>query len=155
VWFDFVVPGPDERSWLRSKYPESWPAYDPIWDNITKAWQDADIGNDFAAHGTAIVTFCNMCQVVLCGGTPAKNTATTLQCDGKKFIFCSQPCRWIFEKEKERYFDHKDVVKRVLAGEAPGNLLALVNHSFGLSHESRGRDALRGDYPWMNREKVR
>jgi toluene monooxygenase system protein A len=30
VWFDLVVPSPDERAWLRQKYPRSWPAIDPI-----------------------------------------------------------------------------------------------------------------------------
>src|SRR5262249_25963283 len=31
VWFDLVVPGPDERAWLREKYPRSWEALDPVW----------------------------------------------------------------------------------------------------------------------------
>src|SRR5258706_2120885 len=126
VWFDFVVPGPKDREWLRSKYPRTWDMYEPVWQTITKRWEESDVGNEFAVHGSAIVTFCDLCQLVLCGGTPRKNTAPTLTYQGKKYIFCSEPCRWIFEKEPGRYASHKDVVKRVLAGEAPANLLAML-----------------------------
>jgi toluene monooxygenase system protein A len=153
VWFDFVVPSPAERDWLRSKYPRTWGSYDPIWQNVTERWEESDVGNDFAVHGTAIVTFCDLCQLVLCGGSPTYNTAETLVHAGKKYIFCSKPCRWIFEKEPERYAGHKDVVKRVLAGEAPANLIAMLTRYFGLSFETWGKDATGGDYPWMNRRK--
>src|SRR5262249_22442878 len=68
VWFDFVVPGPAERAWLARKYPRSWEQLEPIWQQIAHRWQQADPGNDFAVHGTAIVSFCDLCQLVLCGG---------------------------------------------------------------------------------------
>jgi hypothetical protein len=45
------------------------------------------------------------------------------------------------------------VVKRVLAGEAPGNLIALVQQYFGLSYETWGKDAFRGVYPWLHRDR--
>jgi toluene monooxygenase system protein A len=152
VWFDFVAVGPRERSWLRHKYPRTWPAFEPIWARIQEGWQNADPGNDFAVHGSAIVTFCNLCQIVLCGGSPEKNTANTLTFEGKKYIFCSEPCRWIFEQETARYAGHKDVVKRVLAGEAPANLVAMLRRYFGLEHATWGRDAFGGVYPWLERE---
>lgn len=151
VWFDLVVPGPDERRWLRQHYPASWDELDPIWERIGARWQQTDPGNDFGVHGTAIIGFCNLCQLVLCNGTPAKNGATTLQKDGQKYIFCSEPCRWIFEQEQSRYAEHKDIVKRVLAGEAPANLVAMLRSYFGLSFDTWGKDAYGGQYPWMAR----
>jgi toluene monooxygenase system protein A len=151
VWFDLVVPGPRERAWLGQKYPRSWDEIDPIWERISEKWREADPGNDFAVHGTAIVGFCDLCQLVLCGGTPKRNTAITLDRDGRRYIFCSDPCRWLFEQEPERYAAHKDVVKRVLAGEAPANLIALVQRYFGLRYETWGKDAFGGEYPWLER----
>jgi toluene monooxygenase system protein A len=151
VWFDFVLPGPDERAWLQSKYPGSWPAFDPIWQRITARWKATDPGNDFAVHGSAIVSFCDLCQLVLCAGTPAANSAVTVLHGGRKYVFCSEPCRWIFEQEPERYAAHKDVVKRVLAGEAPANLIALVRGYFGLDFADWGRDVRGGDYPFVKR----
>jgi toluene monooxygenase system protein A len=155
VWFDFVLPGPAERAWLRSKYPSSWGMFDPIWQHVGDRWQKSDPGNEFAVHGTAIVGFCNLCQLVLCGGSPKRNTATTLTYRDKKYIFCSEPCRWIFEREPERYADHDDVVKRVLHGEAPSNLLAIVTRYFGLRQDTWGKDLYGGRYPWMDPEDER
>jgi toluene monooxygenase system protein A len=155
VWFDFVVPSPKERAWLRAKYPRSWDDFEPIWTRIEERWRKADVGNDFAVHGTAIVTFCDLCQLVLCGGTPRRNTATTLVHDGRKYVFCSAPCRWIFEREPLKYAPHKDVVKRVLAGEAPANLVAMLRSYFGLDHDTWGRDAFGGDYAWLGRREAR
>jgi toluene monooxygenase system protein A len=153
VWFNFVVPGPRERAWLRHKYPQSWEGFDRIWKRIAERWQESDPGNDFAVHGTALVTFCSLCQIVLCGGTPQKNSATMLDRAGRRYVFCSEPCRWIFEREPERYAAHKDVVARVLAGEAPANLITLVQQYFGLHHDSWGKDAFRGEYPWLERAR--
>lgn len=151
VWFDFVVPSPQERRWLRHKYPSSWDSIDPIWERINERWAQSNPENDFGVHGTAIVSFCDLCQFVLCEGTPLKNSAIVHERDGKKYIFCSQPCLWMFEKEPERYADHKDVVKRVLAGEAPANVIALIQEYFDLNFGTWGKDVYGGKYPWIKR----
>ncbi|HEY2509674.1 MAG TPA: hypothetical protein VGI39_02340 [Polyangiaceae bacterium] len=151
VWFDFVVPGPMERAWLRRKYPRTWPEFEPVWNQISRRWAESDPGNDFAVHGAAIVGFCDLCQLVLCGGSPRANAATTLVHAGRKHIFCSEPCRWIFEQEPDRYAAHDDVVKRALAGRAPANLVAMLRRYFGLDHDTWGRDAFQGVYPWLAR----
>jgi toluene monooxygenase system protein A len=152
VWFDLVVPGPAERAWLRAKYPDTWDELDPVWERIAERWQKTDVGNDFGVHGTAIIGFCDLCQLVLCHGSPRRNAAQVVERDGRKLVFCSEPCRWIYEREPERYAAHKSVVQRVLAGEAPANLVALLRQYFGLSFETWGKDARRGDYPWLDRE---
>lgn len=151
VWFDMALPGPAERAWLGEKYPKYWGQLDPVWTQVSERWQASDPGNDFAVHSSAIVSFCELCQLVLCGGTPGKNGATTLEHDGEKYIFCSAPCRWIFERETARYAGHRGLVKRVLAGEAPANLVEMVRKYFGLDYETWGKDASGGRYPWLVR----
>jgi toluene monooxygenase system protein A len=153
VWFDMVVPGPAERAWLRAKYPDSWSAYDPIWERVTDKWRHSDPGLDFAVHSTAIPSFCDLCQIVLCEGTPAKNEARTRVHSGKKLIFCSAPCEAIYVAEAERYLGHDEVVKRVLAGVAPGNVMEMMTKYFGLDWDSWGKDAHQGRYPWLERER--
>ena len=149
VWFDMVVPGPAERAWLLEKYPVSFPALEPVWDRITARWKESGPDVEWHTHGATPVGFCALCQMVLCEGTPAANAAArATHADGRR-MFCSEPCRWIFESEPERYGSHKDVVKRILAGEAPANLLELLRH-FGLSPSDWGRDAFKGRYPWMS-----
>jgi toluene monooxygenase system protein A len=152
VWFDFVLPGPDERAWLRRKYPASWDAFEPIWDRMTGHWARADPGVDFAVHGTAIPTFCHLCQLVLSHGTPERNDAVVIEHDGALRVFCSEPCRWLFEREPERYAAHQDIVARVLAGRAPGNLAEFLTRYSGLTREQWGKDVRGGRYPWLEPE---
>jgi hypothetical protein len=46
-------------------------------------------------------------------------------------------------------------VQRVLAGEAPANLVALLRQYFGLTYETWGKDAHGGVYPWIQRDAER
>lgn len=154
TWFDFIPPSPGDRAWLREKYPNSWPAYEPIWQRITEQWARSDPGIDFAVHGSAIIGFCSLCQLPLCHGTPAQNAAISQVHDGQRYILCSEPCREIFLREPERYAGHKDLVKRVLAGEAPANLMGMLVDYFGLRYESWGKDAHAGEYPFIARTPV-
>ena len=77
---------------------------------------------------------------------PSWSTARASAC-----IFCSEPCRRIFESQPERYQRHKDVVRRVLAGEAPANLVAMLRQYFGLDYHSWGKDAHGGRYAFIER----
>lgn len=151
VWFDMTVPGPDERAWLAAKYPASWSSFEPVWEQITHRWSCADPGHDFAVHGTAIIGFCELCQLVLCSGTPDRNGAVVAEHEGRRRMFCSEPCRWIFVTEPDRYASHKGLVQQVLDGEAPANVLALLRQKFGLTYDTWGKDAVRGEYPWLHR----
>ena len=46
------------------------------------------------------------------------------------------------------------MVKRVLAGEAPANLVAMLRRYFGLDYHSWGKDAYGGDYPFIRRTRA-
>lgn len=152
VWFDLVVPSPDDLLWLKEKYPR-FANLEKNWQQITHHWQKSEPGVDFAVHGTAIIGFCDMCQIVLCGGSLEVNAAQIHVYNNQKYIFCSEPCQRIFENEPEKYRDHKNIVKRVLAGEAPANLMEIINRYFGLNYHTRGRDLHDGFYPWINRHE--
>ncbi len=151
VWFDFVLPGPEERAWLGEKYPRTWPAIDAIWERVTERWKASGPGVEWYTQGATPPTFCNLCQLVLCGGTPEQNSAQCLDYEGKRYIFCSEPCAWIFLREPQRYAAHKDLVQRILAGQAPANLLELLRTYFQLTPDSWGKDVAGGRYPWTSR----
>jgi len=154
VWFDLALPGPDERAWLAAKYPRSWPAIDPVWERLTERWREAGPDVEWYTHGVTPVAFCDLCQMVLCGGTPEHNTAEVVARDGRKYVFCSAPCRWIFEREPERYAAHEGIVQRILTGQAPANLVALLRRYFGLDEEVWGKDVTGGRYPWLRRRET-
>lgn len=150
VWFDCVLPGPDERSWLAEKYPDSWAELDPVWTGITERWRRSGPGVEWYAHGTTPIGFCDLCQLVLAGGTPNHNTARVVAHGDRKYVFCSAPCQEIFEREPERYREHKSVVHRILSGEAPSNALELIRSYFGVDGRVRGRDVEGGAYSWLS-----
>jgi toluene monooxygenase system protein A len=154
LWFDVPVPGPAERAWLAQKYPESWAQLDPVWERISTRWREAGPGVEWYTHGATPVGFCDLCQLVLCGGTPSENSARVLEYRGERKIFCSEPCAWIFEREPERYAAHKGVVKRILEGKAPANLLELLRCYFGLTQDMWGQDVARGRYAWLDAERA-
>lgn len=154
TWFDQVLPSPQDLEWLRSKYPGSWPKIEPIWQHMIRGWQEAVPGLDFAVHGSAIMGFCNLCQVVLCGGTPQTNTTIVEETKHGNHIFCSAPCQYIYNQEPERYGSHADLVTRVLEGKAPGNLLAMLTQYMNLHEDEWGKDVCSGDYPWLERKQT-
>jgi toluene monooxygenase system protein A len=152
VWFDCVLPGPRERAWLAEKYPASWTEFEPVWQQVVGRARQAGPGLEWYTHGTTPVTFCDLCQLVLCGGTPTLNTARSIEHQGRRYIFCSEPCAFIFGEQPELYAAHESVVQRILCGKAPANLLALLRTYFGLSQDHWGKDVARGDYDWLATE---
>ena len=114
-----------------------------------RRWRQSGPGVEWFDHGTTPPGFCDLCQLVLCAGTPKKNSAKVVDHAGKRFVFCSEPCAWIFGREPERYASHAGLVRRILSGQAPANLLSLVREYFGLTPESWGKDVRGGDYPWL------
>ncbi len=149
TWFDFPLPGPEERAWLREKYPDTWPGIDPMWTQITTRWKKSGPGVEWYTHGTVPIGFCHLCQLVLCNGAMPGNDARMIEHEGVTRVFCSEPCERIFLAEPTRYVNQKDVVQRILSGEAPANLIELVRSYFGLTEDTWGRDVESGDYPWM------
>jgi toluene monooxygenase system protein A len=88
---------------------------------------------------------------VLCAGTPSENAAVFVERPGRRYVFCSEPCRELFEAEPERYAQHLGVVERILGGKAPANLLELLSY-FGLSEAAWGHDVKAGDYEFLKQE---
>ena len=107
-----------------------------------------------SVHATTMPAFCDLCQLPLSAGTPRNNTANVLARDGRDYIFCSEPCRWIFLREPERYAGHKDLVKRVLSGEAPADFASLLTDYFQLTPSTWGKDVYAGAYEWLSSERV-
>jgi toluene monooxygenase system protein A len=156
LWFDFVIPSPSDRKWLRRKYPKYWDDIEAVWERIEENWRATGPGaqNESAVHATALPAFCDLCQLPLSAGTPRRNTANVLAFEGRKYVLCSEPCRWIFLREPERYANHRELTKRVLSGEAPANLPDLVTEYFRLTPDTWGKDVHSGDYDWV-RERAR
>jgi toluene monooxygenase system protein A len=149
LWFDASLPSPDERKWLLEKYPSTFADLLPLWEQVDQRWRRSGPSLEWYAHAAVPPGFCELCQLPLCGGTPTRNSVCTREFEGKIQIFCSKPCQTIFERERGRYGAHVGLVRRILAGDAPANLLALIRTYFGVPPSSWGRDIARGDYDFL------
>jgi len=79
---------------------------------------------------------------------PGHNTACTAELSGRRYLFCSEPCRWIFLRERDRFGSHHSVVDRIVAGTAPAKLTDL-HRWMGLDAPAEaGKDLRRGLKPW-------
>ena len=99
----------------------SWPDFDPIWERITERWRAADPGNDFAVHGTAIV---DVLRPVPAGAVERHAAREHRQRPGPRraalHLLLASRAGGSSSRSPSATPAHKDVVKRVLAGEAPG-----------------------------------
>jgi toluene monooxygenase system protein A len=116
------MPDRAEREWLNEKYPRWEETYGALWEQLERRWEAGGEANTLAYGLPAL---CNLCQLPALFIRPGRNTACTLEMGGRRYLFCSEPCRWIFEQESSRFADHNSVVDRIVAGEAPGKLTDL------------------------------
>ncbi len=147
MWFDWPMPKKADRQWLQAKYPHWEETYGPIWDLYTEHWNRNEGEKTLP---TAIVTLCNTCHLPCSPIRPGKNSVCTHAHGGRNYVFCSEPCRWIFQHEPERYGSGKTIIDRVFAGQAPAEYGALYRDYFEVSPNVEGHDVYGGHYGGEN-----
>ena len=145
LWWDQPSPTEPERAWLRSKYPSWSDTYEPIWDGIEEAWEQH---GEPASLAYPLPVVCNLCQLPTVFAGPHRNTACTMRRGGRNYVFCSRPCRWIFEEEFDRFGGHQTIVDRIVAGEAPSDPVDLLQWMGHDTPYSLGQDLRRGLDRW-------
>ena len=138
---------PAERDWLETKYP-GWNAnFGKQWDVITKNVRKGAIPQTLPQTFPII---CNLCQIPII--TPSNPNGQhhlgpyPLDYNGRRYLFCSEPCKWIFEQNPSRYAGHKTVIDRFLGGEIlPPDLGGALAY-MGNPQEVGGQDA--DNYAW-------
>jgi toluene monooxygenase system protein A len=145
LWFDVGMPDEQEREWLCEKYPGWGETFGPIWEQLERAWRR---DGEASTLSYALPVICNLCQLPTVSIRPGHNTACTLAANGRKYVFCSEPCRWIFEQELGRFAGHLSLLDRIATGSAPGKLTDL-HKWMGLDAPTEiGKDLRRGIDPW-------
>ncbi len=106
---------PAERDWLEEKYPgwnDTWGhCWDVIIDNLVEGRTELTLPE-------TLPIVCNMCNLPV-NYTPGNGWNVqdySLEYKGRLYHFGSEPDRWIFEQEPERYAGHMTLVDRFLAG---------------------------------------
>jgi toluene monooxygenase system protein A len=138
MWMDWPVQSEKTRAWLREKYPDSFEQYyEPLWLGYEELWAK---GEGAKTGGEAMVSICNLCQLPCTAIRPGKITLEALDYQGRTYVFCSKPCRWIFEQQPELYASHTNAADRLFTGEFPTDLGELVMGPFGITPDVLGMD---------------
>jgi len=141
---------PEERAWLEEKYPgwnDTWgQCWDVIIDNLVEGRTELTLPE-------TLPIVCNMCNLPV-NNTPGKGWAVKdypLEYNGRLYHFGSEPDRWCFQQDPERYAGHMTLVDRFLAGQIePANLGGALAY-MGLAPGEIGEDA--HGYAWAEAYK--
>ena len=145
LWFDVAMPNAEERLWLASAYPQWEETFGFLWDEVDRSWKTK---GEPETLGYALPALCNLCQLPTVFVRPGENTACTATASGRRYLFCSEPCRWIFLQEFDRFGGHRSVVDRVVAGSAPAGLTDLFRWMSLEAPIETGKDLRRGVDQW-------
>ena len=94
LWFHVHQPTAEDLAWLNEKYPTFDAMHGDFWRAVAGgAVVDAD-----AAPMT-----CDICHFPCTFPDPAHAVALPVDYDGERYWFCSDGCKWIFEREAAKY----------------------------------------------------
>lgn len=138
--FTTAIPDAAHQQWLSDNYPDSFPKlYKPLWD---KAQRVVDGGGRFFYPG--LPQLCQVCQVPMVFPEPGD---PTLLCQrhskfrGERFDFCSDGCKWVFDREPEKYVQAWLPVHQIYQGNCGGPSVPEVLAWYGLQEGDNGEYA--------------
>ena len=73
-------------------------------------------------------------------GDPTRLSLRISEYKGNKYVTCSEGCKWIFEREPEKYIQARTPTDRVLQGLAGGPTIPEVVEWFGITEGVENRD---------------
>ncbi len=129
-----------DRDWLEQKYPGWNDTWGRCWDVITENLRN---GREDLTFPETLPVICNMSNLPILGAPGAKWGCRNypLEYKGRRYNFGSEPDRWIFQQEPERYAGHMTLVDRFVAGLVQPPTLAGALAYMGLAPEECGQDA--------------
>jgi toluene monooxygenase system protein A len=140
---------PEERDWLEQKYPGWNDTFGRCWDAII---ENGLTGQQDRLSPTTLPVVCNMCCIPIVGtpgaGWAGPEAPQTYSLDhlNRRYSFCSEECRWIFEVDSDRYQGHFGLIDRVLRGQVPPGIEGALDY-MGIGPGERGEDA--EAYRWI------
>ncbi|MCC3313783.1 YHS domain-containing protein [Nocardia africana] len=135
--FTTTVPPEAEMDWLSAQYPATFDRYyRPLYDKAARMQAG---GNRFFNGG--LPTLCQVCQIP-CGFSPIGDPSTILveHCtyEDERYNFCSDGCRWIFEREPKKYIQAWLPVHQIYQGNCGGPTMPEVFDWWGLEPGDSG-----------------
>lgn len=135
--FTSTVPEPYEMDWLAEQYPDTFDRYyRPLWD---KAKTIQESGGRHFVRG--LPQLCQVCQIPMIfteAGNPLKICQRDSVYRGERFNFCSDGCKWIFDREPEKYVQAWLPVHQIYQGACGGPTVPDVLAWYGIQEGDGG-----------------
>ncbi|ACY96123.1 MULTISPECIES: YHS domain-containing protein [Thermomonospora] len=135
--FTTTVPEPEEMRWLSEQYPKTFDRYyAPLWERARKIQQE---GGRFFFQG--LPQLCQVCQIPMTFTEPGDPTRICQRHSiyrGERFDFCSDGCKWIFDREPEKYVQAWLPVHQIHQGNCGGPTVPEVLEWYGITDGDNG-----------------
>jgi phenol hydroxylase P3 protein len=135
--FTTTVPTAVELDWYSAQYPDTFDKY--FRGNWEKAQKIQDEGGRFFFQG--LPQLCQTCQVPMLftePGDPTTICQRSSEFKGEHYNFCSDGCKWIFDREPEKYVQAWLPVHQIFQGNCGGPSVPEVLDWYGLQEGDNG-----------------
>lgn len=135
--FTTTVPTADELNWFSAQYPDTFDRH--FRGNWEKAGRIAKGGGRFFFQG--LPQLCQTCQIPMLftePGDPATICQRGSDFRGEHYNFCSDGCKWIFDREPEKYIQAWLPVHQIYQGSCGGPSVPEVLAWYGLQDGDSG-----------------
>ncbi len=135
--FTTTVPTADELNWFSAQYPDTFDRY--FRGNWVKAGRIAAGGGRFFFQG--LPQLCQTCQIPMLFTEPGDPTTICQRSSdfrGEHYNFCSDGCKWIFDREPEKFIQAWLPVHQIFQGNCGGPSVPEVLAWYGLQDGDGG-----------------
>jgi phenol hydroxylase P3 protein len=135
--FTTTIPEKENLDWLAAQYPETFERH--FRSNWDKAQRIRDNGGRFFFQG--LPQLCQTCQIPMLftePGDPTRLSFRRSEYKGESFDFCSDGCKWIFDREPEKYVQAWLPVHQIFQGHCGGPSVPEVLAWYGLQDGDAG-----------------
>jgi phenol hydroxylase P3 protein len=135
--FTTSTPAPEHMAWLAGQYPDTFDRYyRPVWDKHHRAEQ---AGGRVFFQG--LPQLCQVCQIPMAftePEDPARISFRRSQFRGETFHTCSDGCKWVFDREPEKYVQAWLPVHQIYQGNCGGPTVPDVLAWYGIQDGDNG-----------------
>jgi phenol hydroxylase P3 protein len=135
--FTATVPPPEEQDWMSQQYPDTFDRYyRPLWDRAQSLQEE---GRRFFFNGLPML--CQVCQIPMGFTEPGDPTTICVRSSefrGERFNFCSDGCKWVFDREPEKYVQAWLPVHQIYQGNCGGATIPDVLNWYGMAEGDGG-----------------
>lgn len=135
--FTTTVPDEEHHQWLAQQYPDTYEQmYKPRWDTYQELM---DAGKRQFFPG--LPQLCQVCQVPMCfpdRDHPETQAQFHSEHRGEHVNLCSAGCKWVFDREPEKYLQAWLPVHQILGGNCGGPTVPDVLAWYGFTDDDSG-----------------